>query len=238
MLSKTLLTTAAVAGIATASMQIPALAARDLVLDSRQDSGSGSSGSSSSGSVSVPPKCEAALSAIQTLTDEPIPPTDLATAVYYNPCTSLTGKLSSEWAVYTADVSSWLQVHSAQFASVTSACSDLLNSGAIPTDDGAPACSTGDVTGTGIGSGSAVTPAPTSSGSSAPGSGSNSNANSASITAAPSQSSGAGSAAPSSSSFSSVISTSTTPNAAPRETSFLVAAAVAAVGFVGAVAAL
>ncbi|KAI1192086.1 hypothetical protein F5B17DRAFT_232 [Nemania serpens] len=202
MLSKILLATIAVIGLATA--QVPAVAKRDF-LEIRQTNG-------------IDPTCASAISDVSSLySTVPTPPADLLSVTLpSDPCVtpSFTGKLQSEWATYTSEALQWYTSHSSQLLSFVSACSGLVD-GSLATD--VPVCSSSLSGGGGVTSSPATTTpaAPTTKSAGASGS-----------TPTPTTS---GSGSPS----------SPTPNAAAsRETSFVVAAAVAAAGFMGAVAAL
>ncbi|KAI1109536.1 hypothetical protein F5Y14DRAFT_458072 [Nemania sp. NC0429] len=203
MLSKVLLTSAVI-GLATA--QVPAIAKRDFLENRQLDQLDG-----------LDPKCASAISEVSTLySSVPTPPADLLSVTLpSDPCVTptFTGKLQSEWATYTSEALDWFTSHSDELMSFVTACSGIVNAGAVPTD--IPVCSSAA---SGITSSPATTtPAPTGSGSPS------------------SSSAGADGAAASSGSPSSAV---PTPNAAPRETGYLVAAAAAAAGLMGVVAAL
>ncbi|KAI1201770.1 hypothetical protein F5X97DRAFT_12460 [Nemania serpens] len=198
--------------IGLAAAQVPAIARRDF-LENRQTDG-------------LDPECASAVSDISSLySSVPTPPADLLSVTLpSDPCVTptFTGKLQSEWATYTSEALQWYTSHSDELLSFVTACSGLVN-GAIAT--GIPVCSS-EVTGVSSPAATTTTTTPATHSSSSGASGSTPGPTSASSSAGPA----AGSGSPSS--------TVPTPNAAPRETSFVVAAAVAAAGFMGAVAAL
>ncbi|KAH8161675.1 hypothetical protein CIB48_g6563 [Xylaria polymorpha] len=203
------LLTAAVIGAATTAQQVPAIAKREF-LENRQLDGS------------LDPACESALTAVSTLyTSLPTPAADLLSVTLpADPCATptFTGKLESEWVSYTSAALQWYSSHSSELLDFVTACSGIID-GAQAT--GLPVCSS-DLAGPAA---STTAPAKTTSGS----------GSASTITGV--SSSGAASSAGASKS-SSPSSTTSTPNAAPRETGFVFAAAVAAAGFMGAVAAL
>ncbi|TGJ85813.1 hypothetical protein E0Z10_g2955 [Xylaria hypoxylon] len=165
--------------------------------------------------LDVDPTCKSALSAIETIySSVPTPPADLLSVTLpADPCVtpSFTGTLESEWSSYTSEALQWYTSHADDFANFLTACSGLVDESAATN---IPVCSS-DLTA--LGSAPTITtPAQTTT--DATGSG-------------PASSTGA-SSTPSSSP------TVATPNAAARETGFVVAAAMAAAGFMGAVAVL
>ncbi|KAI0447685.1 hypothetical protein F4803DRAFT_558748 [Xylaria telfairii] len=218
MFTKALLTAAVVIGTATA--QVPAIAKRDF-LESRQlDSGLPDG-------LDVDPKCQSALTAVSTLyTSLPTPAADLLSVTLpTDPCVTptFTGKLESEWNSYTSAALQWYSSHSDELLNFVTACSGLID-GSQATD--LPVCSSDLAS-----PGASTTPAQTTTGSSS----ASTITGVASSGAASSSGAGASAGASQSTSPSSTVST---PNAAPRETGFVFAAAVAAAGFMGAVAAL
>ncbi|KAI0541562.1 hypothetical protein GGR58DRAFT_456478 [Xylaria digitata] len=208
MLSKVLLATAV---IGTATAQLPAIFKRDFI-ENRQDDGLG-----------VDPTCQSALSAIQTIySSVPTPPADLLTATLpADPCVtpSFTGSLQSEWSSYTSEALQWYASHTADFANFLTACSDLVDESAATN---LPVCSS-DLAGLG-GVATTTPPAQTT----------GPTVTDATTTAATESGAASSAGASSSQSPSSTVST----GAAPHETSFVMAAAVAAAGFMGAVAVL
>ncbi|GAP82713.1 hypothetical protein SAMD00023353_0102490 [Rosellinia necatrix] len=166
--------------------------------------------------LDLDPKCESALADASTLySSVPTPPAALLSETLpADPCVTptFTGKLQSEWASYTSEAEAWYTSHSDELLNFVTACSGLVGD-SIAT--AVPVCSTaaagGDATTT-----TNTSPAQTT--------GSSSNGDS-SASSGPAATGSGSSAVP-------------TPNAAPRETGFVVAAAVAAAGFMGAVAAL
>ena len=210
MLSKALLT-ATVIGAATAQ-NLPPIARREF-LEDRQFDG-------------VPATCESAISAIETIySSAPTPPADLlSVTIPADPCVtpSFTGKLASEWSSYTDAALEWYYDHTSEINAVLTACSDIIEqatAGLNPADF--PTCSTG------FGGAAASTKTAADS------------TITATTTPAPSSSSTGGAASTgASTSSASATSTVNVPNAAARETGFAVVAAVAAAGFMGAVAVL
>ncbi|KAI0469592.1 hypothetical protein F4859DRAFT_136041 [Xylaria cf. heliscus] len=222
MLSKTLLT-ATLIGAATA--QVPAIARRDF-LERRQGYGIPTD-------VSLDPQCATALSTVSTLYDSvPTPAADLlAGTLPTDPCETptFTGNQASEWVSYTSAAIQWYSSHSSQLLAFATACSGILDTEMATS---LPACSSdaGAGTTTGSSSSAGITSPPSSSGA-----GVSTGASSASGSTHASSSGASHSGA---SSTGSPSSSTVSPNAAPRETGFVVAAAVAAAGFMGAVAAL
>ncbi|KAI1133236.1 hypothetical protein F5Y10DRAFT_229701 [Nemania abortiva] len=216
MFSKALLA-ATVIGAATA--QVPAIAKREFI-ENRQDG------------LDLDPACESALSAVTTLyASVPTPPADLLSqSLPTDPCVtpSFTGKLESEWVSYTSAAFQWYSSHSDELNSFITACSGLVDESAA-TD--IPVCSTAV---TGVTSAAATTTSESQTTKSSGGSSSGSAPTSTGAAATSSAASSSSSAAGSGSAASSTVST----GAAPRETGFVVAAAMAAAGFMGAVAAL
>ncbi|KAI8953610.1 hypothetical protein F4801DRAFT_102804 [Xylaria longipes] len=213
MFAKALLT-ATVIGAVTA--QIPAIAKRDF-LENRQVDG-----------LDIDPACQSALISVSTLFDSaPTPPADLADATLpSDPCAtpSFTGKLQSEYSAYTSSAFQWYSSNSDELLSFFTVCSGVVGDAAT---SGLPLCST-DLGG--LGSAPATTtPAQTTGSRSGSGSGSSPTITGMTSSGAGSSTAASGSGSPSATS---------TPNAAPRETGFVFAAAVAAAGFMGAVAAL
>ncbi|KAI8628178.1 hypothetical protein F5Y19DRAFT_144289 [Xylariaceae sp. FL1651] len=222
MLSKVMLT-AAVIGAATA--QIPEMAKRDFLENRQLDGADGVPDG-------VSPECQSAISDLMPLYSEaPTPPADLLSVTLpTDPCVTptFTGKLESEWTSYTSAAYAWYNSHSNEFSSFIAVCSDVASDVAT----GIPVCSTelGGLT-----SATSV-PAQTTSES---GSSSPSSPTSSGATTKPSSSAGSSSSShPSSGSPSSTGTPVATPNAAPRETSLVVAVGVAAAALMGAVAVL
>ncbi|KAF2973435.1 hypothetical protein GQX73_g102 [Xylaria multiplex] len=214
MLSKVLLTTAVI-GAATA--QLPAIVKRDFIENRQFDD------------IGVDPTCQSALSAIQTIySSVPTPPADLLTATLpADPCAtpSFTGSLQSEWNSYTSEALQWYASHTSDFASFFTACPDLVDESAT----NVPVCSS-DLAG--LGGAATTTPPAQTTGSSE--SASSPTVTDATTTGATESEATSSAGASSSQSPSSTVST----GAAPHQTSFVMAAAVAAVGFMGAVAVL
>ncbi|KAI1168397.1 hypothetical protein F5B18DRAFT_278483 [Nemania serpens] len=160
------------------------------------------------------PECASAISDVSSLySSVPTPPADLLSVTLpSDPCVTptFTGTLQSEWATYTSEALQWYTSHSDELLSFITACSGLVD-GSVAT--AVPICSSEL---SGVSSPATTTPA----------SHTTKSGESGSTPAPTGASSSAGSSAV------------PTPNAAPRETSFVVAAAVAAAGFMGAVAAL
>ncbi|KAI0016910.1 hypothetical protein F4780DRAFT_635950 [Xylariomycetidae sp. FL0641] len=216
--------------LAAAAQRVPALAQRDVFLQARQDNGA------VAGDISD--ECQAALASVAPMyTELPLPPPDLLSQITTmtlpaDPCAtpSFTGQASSEYASYTAEVVGWYASHSAELASALSACPQLESYA-----NAVPVCSTAagmsGVTAAGAGGAGPTTsgamPMPTSGATDASASmmasdmGGHHSSMDASATGKPSATS-------------SVV----TPNAAPRETGFVMAAGVAAAGFMAAVAAM
>ncbi|KAI0905673.1 hypothetical protein F4823DRAFT_632559 [Ustulina deusta] len=231
-----ILVIAAVLGAVTA--QIPAIAKRDFIENRQVDN------------LSLDPACQSALSMVQTLyLSEPTPPADLESVTLpADPCVtpSFTGTLQSEWVSYTSELFAWVSSHTTEIDNFITACSSLVGEAATAY----PVCSS-DVTGL---VSAATTAAATTSAA----------ATSAAATSAAASSAAASSAAATTSAHTTAASETSTPhattshavssagastsaspssavpttNAAPRETGFVVAAAVAVAGFMGAVAVL
>ncbi|KAI0097390.1 hypothetical protein GGR51DRAFT_470854 [Nemania sp. FL0031] len=175
------------------------------------------------------PACSSAFSAVSTLYQSvPTPPADLLSATLpTDPCVTptFTGKLESEWNSYTSAALEWYTSNSDEILSFVTACSGIVEAPYLTE----PSCSSG-VTGTTAAATTTSEALTTSS------SGSGVTSTGAAATSSGASSSGASSSAGAASSSSASSSVST--GAAPRETGFVVAAAMAAAGFMGAVAAL
>ncbi|KAI1300569.1 hypothetical protein F5Y03DRAFT_363765 [Xylaria venustula] len=225
MFAKTLIT-AAIIGTATA--RFPIIADRDDSIQNRADS-------------SARAECSSALSAVETLfSSAPTPPADLLSVTLpADPCVtpSFTGALATEWPSYTSAALQWYASHTSELNDFVSACEGVLSDAAAQVG---PQVCTSALVGAGVTAASTTAAAVTTT-------------TAASVTSVASVSSasstGAGDAITSSSAVSSAgvsgsaspsssSSTVSTPNAAPRETGFAVVAAVAAAGFMGAVAVL
>jgi hypothetical protein len=232
MFSNIILAAAALSVATAQAKQIPALAQRSFI-EGRQDSDDG-------GLDDLDPACESALSSLLPIySSAPTPPADLT--LPDDPCVTptFTGAQAAEWTSYTSAALDWFTSHSDEVYSLVTDCPVLAAqaSGAL-TD--IPVCSSivggADVTGSSSSSVPAQTTAPSDGGES-------STSASAGVTGSGSGP-GSGSTGPTtshsgSSSPSSTGTPTPTPNAAPRETGFVVAAAaLAAAGFMGAVAAL
>ncbi|KAI0970631.1 hypothetical protein F4678DRAFT_435806 [Xylaria arbuscula] len=217
------LVTAAIIGAATA--RSPIIADRDDSIQNRADS-------------SASAECSSALSAVETLfLSAPTPPADLLSATLpADPCVtpSFTGALATEWPSYASAALQWYTSNAAELDDFVSACGGILTDAAAQV---APGVCTSALVGAGVTAASTTAAAVTTTAAS-------SATSAASVMSA---STGAGGANTSSSAVSSAgasgsvspsSSTVSTPNAAPRETGFAVVAAVAAAGFMGAVAVL
>ncbi|KAI1153913.1 hypothetical protein F4825DRAFT_413346 [Nemania diffusa] len=210
--------------ITAATAQVPAIAQRDfIIIERRQDD-----------ALNIDPQCSSALAAVSTLYDTlPTPAADLLSAsvtLPTDPCAtpSFTGKLESEWVSYTSAALGWYSANSGALNSFITACSGLVDDSAT----GLPVCST-DLPG----AGAATTTAAVTTTAASAGQTSASAGNTSSPTATGASTSASAAGSPSAAQSSAASSTAST-GAAPRETGFVVAAAVAAAGLLGAVAAL
>ncbi len=226
-----ILVIAAVLGAVTA--QIPAIAKRDFIENRQVDN------------LSLDPACQSALSMVQTLyLSEPTPPADLESVTLpADPCVtpSFTGTLQSEWVSYTSELFAWVSSHTTEIDNFITACSSLVGEAATAY----PVCSS-DVTGL---VSAATTAAATTSAAATSAAASSAAASSAAATTSAHTTAASETSTPNTTTSHAVssagASTSASPssavpttNAAPRETGFVVAAAVAVAGFMGAVAVL
>ncbi|KAI3337914.1 hypothetical protein F4824DRAFT_94185 [Ustulina deusta] len=226
-----ILVIAAVLGAVTA--QIPAIAKRDFIENRQVDN------------LSLDPACQSALSMVQTLyLSEPTPPADLESVTLpADPCVtpSFTGTLQSEWVSYTSELFAWVSSHTTEIDNFITACSSLVGEAATAY----PVCSS-DVTGlvsaattaAATTSAAATSAAATSAAASSAAATTSAHTTAASETSTPHATTSHAVSSAGASTSASPSSAVPTTNAAPRETGFVVAAAVAVAGFMGAVAVL
>ncbi|KAH8680536.1 hypothetical protein BX600DRAFT_444635 [Xylariales sp. PMI_506] len=216
--------------VAVASAQIPAVARRDFV-EPRQ--------------TTLSDACNTAIAEILPLYNElPTVPADLATATLpSDPCEtpSFTGTLSAEYASYTSEVFAWYTSNSAELLSALAQCTELAASASdIPICTGAVIATGGSSeTGTVTGTDSSAATGTAASGSSSSGAEATTTGTGSAATGTGAGSTGASKSTSASGSAASASGSATaSKNVAPRETSYIAAAAVAAAGILAGVAAL
>ncbi|KAI1420774.1 hypothetical protein F5Y12DRAFT_89051 [Xylaria sp. FL1777] len=172
--------------------------------------------------LDLSPECISVYSELATAI--PTVPDDLFSATLpADPCAtpSFTGTLQAEWTSFSSAALEFYSAHTAELSSFVSECSGQIGGNLLA---GFPICSTTGASTTAAATTPATTPAQTTGSS-----------NAATVTGPTTSQTVTSAGASNSTSPSSTVAS---PNAAPRETGFVVAAAAAAVGFMGAVAVL